>query len=97
MVEIDIKHPLDLAEMLYKIMDANPNLVPHAKIPQSIQLFMSEANFKLVWDTGLALMLQEQMNYDLCRIDVHCLYESFIVVILFEFKHNEFRHLQNPA
>ncbi|KAJ6541741.1 hypothetical protein B0H19DRAFT_958923 [Mycena capillaripes] len=43
--------------------EENKNLIPRQKLPQSIQLFVSQANFEHAWNTWLGVSLQAK-NYD---------------------------------
>ncbi|KAJ7271351.1 hypothetical protein B0H12DRAFT_1229006 [Mycena haematopus] len=64
---------------LWKIL-TNPkyeNIIPHQKVPHTIQLFVSESNFTLAWHTWLALALQHH-KFDVTHVQPHNLYSEFM-------------------
>ncbi|KAJ7258120.1 hypothetical protein C8J57DRAFT_1234293 [Mycena rebaudengoi] len=57
--------PLD-AQTLWNILNMHPNLVPRAKIPQTIQVFLSKIHFELALNTWLGPALQK-LGYNLTK------------------------------
>ncbi|KAJ6524471.1 hypothetical protein B0H19DRAFT_1276441 [Mycena capillaripes] len=83
---------------LFDVMKSckNDNLVPLQKLPQSVQLFVSEANFEHAWNNWLGISLQAR-NYDLTDVDPHCLYTTFMRRLRQEFDKRHLSKICNLA
>ncbi|KAJ6525430.1 hypothetical protein DFH09DRAFT_1188393 [Mycena vulgaris] len=94
--------PLDpedpgLALWEFMLKPQNDNLIPHFKLPQSVQLLACEATFTQAWHSWYGISL-EARGVDLTGVDAHSLYASLMDTVTWVYrKKKKFDRVLNPV